>query len=393
MKGSINMNLPKITSAFFVLTGECNLRCEYCFVQKNPVIMDYKVALDATNFLIKNAEMNKQTPSINFFGGEPLLRWKEIIVPLTNYIRQIYKKPFRLSMTSNCVLMDREKLEFMKANNIGLLFSIDGDRETMAINRPLIGGQNSFDILEKKIPLILEYYPNMTFRATISNKTSEHTFNNIKFAFDNNYSNAFFVPNVFVKWTSEEKEILRSQMRLFGDYFIENARKGRVIKLNPFNEKLFEVKKVIMDKGESKANRRKHIGSGKCGLGASMFASVSPNGKLYGCQELVCNEKDGLYFEIGDIYKGEDEQKRLKLANSFSIDMVKSESCNCDICIRKNICDGGCVANNYMITGNINTQPDMLCCWYKILFNEAMRVTEVLESENNELFLNTYYKK
>lgn len=388
------MNLPKITSAFFVLTGACNLKCSYCFVQQNPSVMTYETALEATKFLIKNAEENKSVPSINFFGGEPLLRWKEVIVPLTNYIRQEYKKPFKLSMTSNCILMDKEKLEFMKDNNIGLLFSIDGDSETMAINRPLHNGNNSFDVLGPKIPLILEYYPNMTFRATISNTTVDKTFHNIKFAFDNNYNNAFFIPNAFTKWSKEEKLILKEQIRMFGDYFIENIRNGKLLRLNPFHEKLFEFKKInsAYFSGGFNTRTKNHPGNGKCGLGASMFASVSPNGKLYGCQELVCNEKDGEYFEIGDIYNGENQEKRLKLSSSFSALNIKSETYDCNMCLRKGICDGACVANNYMITGDVNIQPEMSCYWNKILLEEAIRVTGILEEEGNKLFLDTYYK-
>lgn len=49
--------------------------------------MTYDTALDAAKFLIANAEEVNQTPSINFFGGEPMLMWDSIIVPLTNWIR------------------------------------------------------------------------------------------------------------------------------------------------------------------------------------------------------------------------------------------------------------------------------------------------------------------
>ena len=47
--------LPKITSAMLVVTHECNLRCRYCFVHKEPQRMTISTARDAARFLIDNA--------------------------------------------------------------------------------------------------------------------------------------------------------------------------------------------------------------------------------------------------------------------------------------------------------------------------------------------------
>ena len=48
--------LPKITSAMLVVTHACNLRCRYCFVQKEPSHMTLETAKDAATFLINNAK-------------------------------------------------------------------------------------------------------------------------------------------------------------------------------------------------------------------------------------------------------------------------------------------------------------------------------------------------
>lgn len=57
---------PKITSAFFILTNQCNLKCAYCFVNQNVERMSYKTALDATKFLIENSKETGYTPNITF---------------------------------------------------------------------------------------------------------------------------------------------------------------------------------------------------------------------------------------------------------------------------------------------------------------------------------------
>ena len=58
--------LPKITSAMLVVTHACNLRCRYCFVQKEPKRMSLETAKDAARFLIDNAHAaGAGTPEIN----------------------------------------------------------------------------------------------------------------------------------------------------------------------------------------------------------------------------------------------------------------------------------------------------------------------------------------
>ena len=388
-KSDCNDQLPLITSAFLTLTESCPLKCEYCFVKQNPQHMTLDIAKRSAVFLIENALRQKDIPSINFFGGEPMVKWDEIIVPITKYIREDLNVPFKLSMTTNGVLLNRERLEFMKRNDFGLLFSIDGDRDTTAINRPLHNGKNSFDILENIIPLVLEYYPNMTFRATISNKTVGYTFHNMKFADECGYKNMFFVPNAFIEWTDEQKDELNKQMRLFSNWYIENARKGKLIKLSPFEDK---IKKIKLINEETKNNRFRvesanKIGQGKCGLGANKFGSIGTDGKIFGCQEMVSNVGD--IFEIGDIYNGTDNNKRLILANTFNKVNVKGLSCeNCKL---NNVCDGGCVANNFMINGDVNKPSKMWCYWEQLLLDEAIYVCNVLGNEKNELFKNTYF--
>lgn len=63
-----NKSFPKITSAFLILTNQCNLKCVYCFVNQNIKRMTYETALNSAKFLIKNAEDLKTTPMITFLA-------------------------------------------------------------------------------------------------------------------------------------------------------------------------------------------------------------------------------------------------------------------------------------------------------------------------------------
>lgn len=383
--------LPKITSAFFILTESCNLACRYCFVKQNPEHMSYQTAVDATKFLIANAEIENKVPSINFFGGEPLLKWDEIIVPLTEYIRKVYQKRFNLSMTTNGILLDEEKLKFMKENKIGILFSIDGAKKTQDNNRPLHNGESSFDMLKNKIPLILKYNPDVTFRATIAEDTAKYTFDNIKFAVEQGFNNMFFIPNTFYEWDNNNKKILKEQMRLYSNYFIDNCRNNKIIHLNNLNEMFNKIIKINNNCSKNTGRCLPDIpGQGRCGLSAGCAAAVGTDGILYGCQELS-SYKDSNIFIIGDIYSRADNQRRLNLANRFDIKKVSNVSKTCESCKLNTICDGGCAANNYLINGDINMLSDMYCYWLQILLDEAIYICNVLGNEKNELFKKTFF--
>lgn len=368
-------DLPKISSIFLILTRSCNLHCKYCFVDKEQDNISYSTALDAVEFIAKNAAETNDIPSINFFGGEPTLRWNDIIVPLTNYIKQKYGENFNLSMTSNGILLDDNKLEFMKKNNIGLLFSMDGNKKTQDLNRPMKCGGSSFDILKKRIPSILKYYPYMTFRSTTDHDNVHEFFNNHKFAVEQGFTNIFNIVNVFAKWSDEEKEELKHQIDMLGEYYAKLKLENRKVSFNPFEE-MFQKLNRIKEANENGCYRT--IGEGllaygRCGLGANKFASVGTDGTLYSCQEMVGNKISGKNFIIGNIYDGEDNTARLNICRKFDIKNVICSAGKdaCTKCKLNNVCDGSCVINNYFTSGSFNIMPSILCFYYQTLLNKA----------------------
>ena len=380
------MALPKITSTMLVLTHACNLRCRYCFVAKEPQHMTYETAKASAEFLIKNAEECGQTPSINFFGGEPMLMWDSIIVPLTNWIRNEYKKPFSLGITTNGTLLNDERIKFLKDNGIGMLFSIDGAKETQDYNRPYADGRGSFDSLENIIPKIGKEFINTTFRMTTIPATCHNVFNNIKFAEANGYNNFFLVPNVFEEWDNESKETLRKEVSKYGDYYIDCMRNNiQPMTFSTFDKSFNDIKMInhaIRTKTYRCSPGCKAMG--KCGLGASRFASVHPNGNLYGCQEMTSNEGPDSIFYIGNIFTGVDDDRRTALMALYDQETITGE--DCATCRYNRVCDGGCVANNYLATNNLAHLPKVYCWWKRMLLDEAIRVMQTLGSEGNEMF-------
>lgn len=378
--------LPFITSVFMNVTEACNMACPYCFVKQNPNVITLQTAKDTADFLIRNAQVQGDTPSINFFGGEPLLCWDSIIVPLTHYIREDLKTPFTLSMTSNCILMDREKLEFMKANGISLLFSIDGDEETQNYNRPCKNGEPSFEKLRDTIPLVLEFYPDMVFRSTVIPETCHNLYHNIEFAVNSGYKRVFVTPNTMTEWTSDKKKIVEDEIRKFSQYIIGCYRSEVDPPAFSSLEKMFRSIRLInasIDTGSFRCTDGCKA-EGKCGLGAAKYGAVDCFGNLYGCQEITTNDGADSIFYIGNIYDGVDDNKRVALMGRFNA--LSVHGANCTECMLNRICDGGCIAHNYLYNSSITTVPSAYCWWQQLLLNEAIYIMSVLGQEKNERF-------
>jgi len=100
-----------------ILTNKCNKRCDYCdldFENKSLSFND----LDLLTDFLKN---NRADYTINFFWGESLLEFDKLryFVENTKWLVKKY------SIWTNWVLLNKEKLDFFKNNNITIHLSID----------------------------------------------------------------------------------------------------------------------------------------------------------------------------------------------------------------------------------------------------------------------------
>lgn len=366
------LKLPLISGGFLNLTQRCNLKCTYCFVVQQPKDMDYKTAKDAADFFARNGILSAQIPQITFFGGEPMLHYEDIIKPLVEYIRGTYGD-YELSITTNGTLLNRERLEFLKSNDVGLLLSIDGDKETQDTNRPYHSGRGSYDDINVKE--VLEFYPTVTYRGTIDPGTVHKMYDNYNWANQMGFTNSSMILNVFADWDEEHIEILRAETRRIVEKVDMLRRHG--LPYMEFNQLYdggkYDTKLRAIDDGYFRDEGQDLPACGRCGLGGNRFASVGASGNLYSCQELTENP-DIDSFTIGNIYTGVDDEARARISGSFNTRNAKCEDESyCEECTIKRICDGGCTINNFFQTGKLDRLPKIFCIWQNIILEEYRR--------------------
>ena len=102
-----------------------------------------------------------------------------------------------------------------------------------------------------------------------------------------------------------------------------------------------------------------------CGSGTEYMA-VTPTGELYPCHQFVGNPD----FVIGNLKDGivnKDLVNEFKTCNCYS----KEE---CRACWANMYCSGGCAANSYNATGDINNVYDYSCKLFKKRIEMAIAV-------------------
>ena len=127
-----------------------------CFEDKDSQRMTFDTAKDILNFVHK-APGNFH--GFTFFGGEPMLEFDSIVVPLVEYSKTLWN-PTYFAMTTNGTLLDKEKIDWLFENNVNFMFSVDGNKETQDSNRPMKNGNSSFDALEQNLLYVLKKRPN-----------------------------------------------------------------------------------------------------------------------------------------------------------------------------------------------------------------------------------------
>lgn len=363
------------------LTDNCNLKCRYCFTHQHPRDMTLDIAKQAILWLWNNKNPSKEKIHVTFFGGEPMLKYEEIIKPLVEWINNQSTILVEWGMTTNGTLFTEERLKWLYDNNVPFLLSIDGNKTTQDYNRPCKDNTSSFDKIKPYISSILKYFPKVTFRSTAIPETIEYIVDNYLFAREQGFQDFYIMPDVTQPWTQEDIDKYNSQVGLIYEIFYRDIS----MSIHPL--KIHNIIKTY-ENYFAKKSFPSLQDCYRCGLGTTSLG-IGTDGSIWGCQEhaTYLNDLNDIFY-IGDIFQGIIPEKHIKLLEAYHQTPYQCEQKNmCINCIRKKWCKKlGCPSHNFLNFHNIN-QQDKLSCLYKIF--EDMMALELLsraEQESNQLY-------
>ena len=342
---------PVVKALCLHVAHSCNLSCEYCFAGEGRYhgdagLMSFETGKAALDFLVANSGFRTNL-EVDFFGGEPLLDF-EVIKQLVAYGRSIEKehnKHFRFTLTTNGVRLDDEVLDFANLNMHNLVLSIDGRKEVHDRMRPFRDGGGSYDMVLPKFQKAAEsrHQKDYYVRGTYTHYNLDFSKDVLHLA-DMGFEQISVEPVV-----ADPKEAYAIKEEDLPVLFEEYDRLACEMVKRKKENRGFNFFHFMIDLEGGPCVYKRLTG---CGSGTEYLA-VTPWGDLYPCHQFVGNEK----FRMGNVFEGITQRNlQEKFAN---VNVYSREKCR--TCFARYYCSGGCAANSYNATGDVNGTYDIGC--------------------------------
>jgi uncharacterized protein len=304
-----------------------------------------KMTQETADQLIRFAEQNLEAKgTIWFFGAEPLCNF-EIIKYIVEKCKQM-GVAWKFGATTNATLITEDIAQWMKANDFGVLCSIDGLRDSHNANRVYPNGSGSWDDAWRGVELIRKYVsPNPQIRWTVSPSTTKGLADSIKKFVENYRLTNLAVDMVYeVDWTPEDLMTLRMELEIFRDYYEKWINEGIAV----FSMWIRDANTAVTKKERAWRSR--------CGLGEGSVG-VDFDGTFYPCHRFIDSRK----IKIGDIYNGFNINRAAWTQSWRNVAPYCEKPIKCLTCTYKNACNGGCIALNFDVFGTVHANAEMFC--------------------------------
>jgi len=149
---------PQILSAWLHVTNACNLRCDYCYLEKTNEHITDDIARRAVDAIFRSAAKHRFTTVIlKYAGGEASLHLNRVMA-IHDYAVQLsrqYSIKLQSYIMSNGVFLPQQAIDQIQARHIGVAISLDGIDTHHNAQRSFINGHGSFKYVERSIHLLL----------------------------------------------------------------------------------------------------------------------------------------------------------------------------------------------------------------------------------------------
>jgi uncharacterized protein len=322
--------------------------------------MNIEVAKKAVRLLFKLAEQEKQL-ILTFFGGEPTLEFDKVKL-LTKYGQDLAKnnkKRINFNIVSNGILLDNDKLRFLKENDIFLLLSMDGDKQTQDMHRITKRGLGSFDSVYKNLrETIKTLSPWVGVNMTVNPDTATFFYENIKFFVEHKIYKIAFNIVYEANWDEDTLEVFTDQLDKVIDLWIDMYETPNLLWLQPLHH---FIKHELNPK-----KYRVQYWAHPC---KDNRISISANGEIFPCHRMVAFQN----YKIGDI---KDEEIDYELWNRY---LEEKDKLFTEFPLY-----GGCPSLNYEMNGSVTEPLSNFKIFGEIFTKAAEKALYILDQKGYE---------
>ncbi|MBP1558791.1 MAG: thioether cross-link-forming SCIFF peptide maturase [Oscillospiraceae bacterium] len=333
------------------IAHDCNLRCCYCFASTGDfggarVRMSAEVGKKAIDYLIEKSQ-NRHNLEVDFFGGEPTMNF-EVVKEVVEYARSLeekHNKNFRFTITTNGLLLDDDKIDFINKEMSNVVLSIDGRKEVTDRVRSRVNGDGCYDTIMPKFKRSVEkrghdqYYVRGTF--TKYNKDfAEDVLHLAREGFDQiSVEPVVADPAMPYALTEEDLPEVFAEYERLAKELLELGRQGKGVNFFHFM--------LDLDQGPCAIKRLRGCGCG------NEYCAITPDGEVYPCHQFVGHPE----WLMGTLEKGDFDAEKQEMFAKATV-YGKEE---CSKCWAKFYCSGGCNANNMLYAGDVH-KPFKVAC-------------------------------
>ncbi|MCQ4894572.1 thioether cross-link-forming SCIFF peptide maturase [Anaerotruncus sp. DFI.9.16] len=336
------------------IAHDCNLRCKYCFADTGEYmghreLMSLEVGKAAIDYLIKHS-CGRHNLEVDFFGGEPLMNF-EVVKEIVRYARSLeqeHNKLFRFTITTNGLLLDDDKIDFINREMSNVVLSIDGRREVNDRVRVRVDGRGSYDSILPKFQKLVEKRRNGPYEQYYARGT--FTKYNKDFAEDVLHLSDMGFDQVSVEpVVTDPAEPYALTGEDLPEVFAEYERLAKIMIERHGTPQDFNFFHFMLDLDQGPCAIKRLRG---CGCG-NEYVAITPSGDVYPCHQFVGH--DG--WKMGNVF---DQSLDFDLKCKFAAATVYGKP-ECKNCWAKFYCSGGCNANSMQYSGDI-LKPYKLSC-------------------------------
>ncbi len=351
-----------ITNMSLLLTEDCNLRCDYCFVSKHPNKSTPEMGYKAVDFLAQ--QTGERVKRLNFFGGEPTVEWDT----LTDIIEYRNKKGLqdsvKFSMTTNMTLLNDARIDYLKKNDVALLASVDGPEHVQNIHRKTVKGGPSWHLVEAPMRRLAQEGLAEVARITFTSESVQYLAESVKYLlYDVGFSAVAPTP-VTDGYEDFSDEMLREydrQLTMLDEMFRDNLLAGKEPGMH-YYQKCF--RQLLRDEKMTSP----------CGAGKG-YVGMDFRGYLYPCHRFTQWPE----WRLGNIRDGITEPKVRKILTEWNCESCSPRCAKCNV----KFCGGGCFASHYSRSGTTHKIDDAVCKVFRIQYKHAEKMFEEYKDHPN----------
>lgn len=139
-------------------TLDCNLRCWYCYENHMKGSCMENDTIDALMKYIENKAKSTtlQKIQLSFFGGEPLMKYNQVVKPIVercNRVCQKYNKQFMLSFTTNGVYLTSKVIKELKtlSSEVSIQVAFDGNKTLHDSVKRFANGKGCYETVKTQL--------------------------------------------------------------------------------------------------------------------------------------------------------------------------------------------------------------------------------------------------